>query len=177
MFLTINRALNPATPFIGIDIHPHTVEYWSEPPYRFSFTTLSTAVEALRLILHRLDATRNRVVPVQNFLLSQADITALLEQTQGLKYRVAHLGNAEEFVEAMKKRWTEPGEKDVEARLGLAKAGFLLPGFGSNFEETRMWGLRNGLIGFEAGMVRVEDVVKEALERYAIRKGRLVGWF
>lgn len=167
MFLTINRALNPATPFIGIDIHQHTAEYWSEPPYRFSFTTLPTAAEALRIILHRPDATRNRVVPVQNFLLSQADIVALLEEIQGVKYCVSHLGSAEDYIESMKKRWTESGGKDMEARLGLAKAGFLLPGFGSNFEENRRWGLGNALFGFEAGMVRVEDVVREALEKYA----------
>lgn len=92
---------------------------------------------------------------------------ALLEEILGVKYCVSHLGGAEDYIESMKKRWTESGEKDMEARLGLAKAAFLLPGFGSSFEENRRWGLGNALVGFEAGMVRVEDVVREALERYA----------
>lgn len=161
-----SRALNPSTPFIGIDIRAHTAEIWSKEPYKFSFTTLSTAADAIRLILLHADATKNRVVPVQNFSLSQKGILELLEKIQGLKYRVTQLEGSEEFIRTMKKRWSESGGTDVEARLGLAKAGFLLPGYGSNFEENERWGLGNEMIGFENGGLTVEGVLRDAVEKY-----------
>ncbi|KAM0713470.1 hypothetical protein Q7P37_010432 [Cladosporium fusiforme] len=158
-------ALDPSHPFIGIDIRAHTAEIWSREPYKFSFTTLSTAADAIRLILSHPASTRNRVVPVQNFSLSQADIVAVLEHVQGVKYRISYLKRPEEVIQGFKRRWEVVGETDVEARLGLAKAGFLMPGFGSNFEEGS-WEMANRGIGFGAGSVAVEDVVREAVRRY-----------
>jgi hypothetical protein len=132
-----------------------------------TFTTLPTAAEAVRRILLDAEATQNRVVPVRNFEASLGDIVAVLEEAQGVKYKVTPVENTDELIESKQKQWIESGEQDVGAALWLVKAGFLLPGYGSNFAESSKWTLGNELVGFDAESAKLKDVVRDVVARLA----------
>jgi hypothetical protein len=132
-----------------------------------TFTTLPTAAEAVRRILLDAEATQNRVVPVRNFEASLGDIVAVLEEAQGVKYKVTPVENTDELIESKQKQWIESGEQDVGAALWLVKAGFLLPGYGSNFAESSKWTLGNELVGFDAESAKLRDVVREVVARFS----------
>lgn len=109
------------------------------------------------------------MVPVRNFEASQLEIVSLLENVQGVRYEVKHLDDAKSYILASQKRWVDSGEKDIGAALDLVKAGFLLPGYGSNLSENTVWTSGNELVGFPAEGVKYEDVVKDAVERLSAR--------
>jgi hypothetical protein len=132
-----------------------------------TFTTLPTAAEAVRRILLDAEATQNSVVPVRNFEASLGDIVAGLEKAQGVKYKVMPVENTDELIESKQKQWIESGEQDVGATLWLVKAGFLLPGYGSNFAESSKWTLGNELVGFDAESAKLKDVVRDVVARLA----------
>jgi hypothetical protein len=132
-----------------------------------TFTTLPTAADAVRRILLNPEATQNRVVPVRNFEVSLSDIVALLEEAQGVKYTFTPVENTDGLIAAKQKAWVESGEQDVGAALWLVKAGFLLPGYGSNFAESSKWTLGNEIVGFDAESAKVGDVVKEVVARFS----------
>jgi hypothetical protein len=132
-----------------------------------TFTTLPTAADAVRRILLNPEATENRVVPVRNFEASLGEIVALLEEAQGVKYEVTPVENTDELIESKQKQWVESGEQDIGAALWLVKAGFLLPGYGSNFAESKKWTLGNELVGFDAGSAKLVDVVRGVVARFA----------
>lgn len=132
-----------------------------------SFTTLPTAADAVRRILLNPEATQNRVVPVHNFEASLGEIVALLEEAQGVKYEITPVENTDELIKLKQKQWVESGEQDVGAALWLVKAGFLLPGYGSNFTESSKWTLGNELVGFDAESAKLRDVVKEAVAMFS----------
>lgn len=132
-----------------------------------SFTTLPTAADAVRRILLNPEVTQNRVVPVRNFEVSLGEIVALLEEAQGVKYEVTPVENTDELIESKQKQWVESGEQDVGAALWLVKAGFLLPGYGSNFAESSRWTLGNELVGFDAESAKVRDVVRDVVARFS----------
>jgi hypothetical protein len=161
------RALDPSIAFIGIDIRAHKAEMWAQGTYKMTFTTLSTAADAVRRILLNPEATRNRVVPVRNFEASLGDIVALLEDAQGVKYTPTSVENTEELIKFKQKQWVESGEQDVGAALWLVKAGFLLPGYGSNFAESSRWTLGNELVGFPAEGADLRDVIRETVARFS----------
>ena len=161
------RALDPSIAFIGIDIRAHTAESWAQGTYKMTFTTLSTAADAVRRILLNPEATQNRVVPVRNFEASLGDIVSLLEKTQGVKYEVTPVENTDELIKSKQKRWVESREQDVSAALWLVKAGFLLPGYGSNFAESSRWMLGNELVGFDAESAELSDVVRDVVAKFS----------
>lgn len=140
---------------------------WAQGTYKMTFTTLSTAADAVRRILLNPEATRNRVVPVRNFEASLSDIVALLEDAQGVKYTPTSVENTEELIKFKQKQWVESGEQDVGAALWLVKAGFLLPGYGSNFAESSRWTLGNELVGFPAEGADLRDVIRETVARFS----------
>ena len=61
----------------------------------------------------------------------------------------------------------ESGEQDVGAALWLVKAGFLLPGYGSNFTESSKWTLGNELVGFDAESAELSDVVRDVVAKFS----------
>ena len=132
-----------------------------------TFTTLSTAADAVRRILLNPEATRNRVVPVRNFEASLSDIVALLEDAQGVKYTLTSVENTEELIKFKQKQWVESGEQDVGAALWLVKAGFLLPGYGSNFAESSRWTLGNELVEFPAEGATLRDVIRDTVAKFS----------
>jgi uncharacterized protein YbjT (DUF2867 family) len=167
LFVCLTRALDPSIAFIGIDIHAHTAELWAQGTYKMTFTTLPTAADAVRRILLNPEATQNRVVPVRNFEASLNEIVALLEEAQGVKYKLTPVEDTDETIGLKQKEWVESGERDVGAALWLVKAGFLLPGYGSNFAESGRWKLGNEIVGFDAGSVGLRDVVGDVVERFS----------
>jgi len=132
-----------------------------------SFTTLPTAADAVRRILLNPDATQNRVVPVRNFEASLGDIVALLEEAQGVKYTLTPVENADEIIGLKQKQWVESGERDVGAALWLVKAGFLLPGYGSNFSEREEWKLGNEIVGFPAEGAGLRGVIGDVVAKFS----------
>ena len=132
-----------------------------------TFTTLPTAADAVRRILLNPDATQNRVVPVRNFEASLSEIVALLEEAQGVKYKLTPIENTAELIESKQKQWGESGEKDVGAALWLVKAGFLLPGYGSSFAESSRWTLGNELVGFSAEGAELRDVIRDVVAKFS----------
>jgi hypothetical protein len=132
-----------------------------------TFTTLPTAADAVRRILLNPEATQNRVVPVRNFEVSLGEIVALLEEAQGVKYEVTPVENTDELIASKQKQWVESGEQDVSAALWLVKAGFLLPGYGSNFTEGGKWTLGNELVGFDAEGAKVGNVIREVVTKFS----------
>lgn len=132
-----------------------------------SFTTLPTAADAVRRILLNPEATQNRVVPVRNFEASLGDIIALLEEAQGMKYKLTRIENTDELIGSKQKQWIESGEHNVGAALWLVNAGFLLPGYGSNFAESSRWTLGNELVGFPAEGAELRDVIRDVVVKFS----------
>lgn len=161
------RALDPGIAFIGIDVRAHTAEAWKPETYKMTFSTQSTAADAVRRILLNPEVTQNRVVPVRNFEASLGEIVALLEEAQGVKYEFTPVEVTDELIKSKQKQWIESGEQDIGAALWLVKAGFLLPGYGSNFAESSKWTLGNELVGFPAESAKLRDVIREVVARFA----------
>jgi hypothetical protein len=132
-----------------------------------SFTTLPTAADAVRRILLNPEATQNRVVPVRNFEASLNEIVALLEEAQGVKYKLTPVEDTDETIGLKKKQWVESGERDVGAALWLVKAGFLLPGYGSNFAESEKGALGNEIVGFDAEGVGLRGVIGDVVAKFS----------
>jgi len=133
-----------------------------------TFSTLPTAADAVRRILLNPDATQNRVVPVRNFEASLSNIISLLEEAQGVKYQVTPVEEVtRELIESKQKQWVESGEQDIGAALWLVKAGFLLPGYGSNFAESASWTLGNELVGFPAESAKLQDVIRDTVAKFS----------
>ena len=65
------------------------------------------------------------------------------------------------------KLWVESGERDVGAALWLVKAGFLLPGYGSNFAESERWVLGNEIVGFDAESVGLRGVIGSVVAKFS----------
>ena len=161
-----DRSLDPDIAFIGINIRDHTATYWGDGTNKVTFTTLPTAADGVRRILHHPAQTTNRVLPIRNFELSPVEIVALLEEVQGVKYSVTHIEDHESLIKENQRKWRE--EKSVGAALTLVTAGFLLPGYGSNFLEEGRKKVGNEAVELDAGAVKWEDVVREAMERYGV---------
>ena len=140
---------------------------WAQGTYKMTFTTLPTAADAVRRILLNPDATKNRVVPVRNFEASLGEIVALLEDAQGVKYTLTPIENTGELIKSKQKQWVESREQDVGAALWLVKAGFLLPGYGSNFAESSRWALGNELVSFPAESANLRDIIRETVARFS----------
>ena len=140
---------------------------WAQGTYKATFTTLATAADAVRRILLNPEATQNRVVPVRNFEASLSEIVALLEEAQGVKYKVTPIEKTDELIKSKQKQWAESGEQDIGAALWLVKAGFLLPEYGSNFAESSKWTLGNELVGFPAEGATLRDVIRDTVAKFS----------
>lgn len=140
---------------------------WAQGAYKATFTTLRTAADAVRRILLNPDATKNRVVPVRNFEASLGEIVAFLEEAQGVKYTLTPIENTDELIGSKQKQWVESGEEDIGAALWLVKAGFLLPGYGSNFAESSRWTLGNELVEFPAEGATLRDVIRDTVAKFS----------
>jgi hypothetical protein len=132
-----------------------------------TFTTLPTAADAVRRILLDPSKTQNTVVSVRNFEAGIQEIVALLEDAQGVKYQFKQIEGTEELVDSWQKKWVDSGEQDIGAALGLVKAGFLLPQYGSNFAESARYPLGNELVGFPAESAKLQDVVRDVVAKYS----------
>nr|OQO25329.1 hypothetical protein B0A51_06691 [Rachicladosporium sp. CCFEE 5018] len=151
----LDWALDPSIAFIGINIAQHTVDYWAQGSHKLSFSTLPTSAQGYRHILKHPAESENKIAPIRNFEVAQAEIVAVLEKIQGVKYSVTYIDH-EQLISGARAKWD--AVKDILAALKLVCAGFLLPGYGSNLVDGEMGEAARATIEHQAGAVEFEDV-------------------
>ncbi|KAH8588342.1 hypothetical protein B0O99DRAFT_639549 [Bisporella sp. PMI_857] len=94
--------------FLDITLSPtNTASIWSQGVHTFSVTNLSTVVSAVISILTTAESdTRDRLVYIESFATSQAEVLSALEKVSGEKWAVKHT-TVEEQLTAAKKELSE----------------------------------------------------------------------
>jgi nucleoside-diphosphate-sugar epimerase len=123
---------------------------------RWSASTLKRVGEAVSRVLEREDETKNKILYVQSFCVSQNELLGVLEKVMNVKWEVEHL-NAKELIE-QNKEGVEKGNWDAVIEV-VSVHGLVA----SNWEEKE--GFANGLLGLEEE--NLEDVVRKVVEPYS----------
>ncbi|EXJ64300.1 hypothetical protein A1O7_00636 [Cladophialophora yegresii CBS 114405] len=161
--LWLDWALDPAIAFAGINMADRTAALWQGGEHRLSWSTLPWAAEGIvQILLAPPEITANKVLPLHGFLASQNEIVAVLEEVQGVEYTVSNLDGGAMVAKA-RHSWDE--NRDVKSALELVKAGFFLDGYGSDLVGGGIVALGNDVL--DLAPLRLEDVVKTAVERWA----------
>ena len=142
---------------MGIDAKTHTAQLWDDGKHRTSFTTLPWAAEAIAQILSNPELAKNKIFPVRAFEASPREIVAALEKEQSVKYGISHVDGKKQ-IEVNQKKWAEG---DTSAVLPLLRAGFLLPGFGSNLVDEGV--VEIGSDKLDLLNITLSQVVQEAV--------------
>ncbi|KAL5342745.1 hypothetical protein BJX70DRAFT_394586 [Aspergillus crustosus] len=137
-----------------VDFPGRRVTFYDEGKHRFSVSRISTVAKAVVASLGKADETRNRVVRVQDAVLTQRKVYDLVQKwTPGEEWTETHV-NAEEqlngILETLQKGF------DPELIPGLFVAAFLGGRFGAEYDVSN---LDNGLLG-------VEGMSEEEVERF-----------
>ena len=84
---------------------------------RWSATTLATVATAVVRVLQREDETRNRMLYIQSFCVTQNEVLGSLERATGQKWEVEHV-DSEEFISEVKAKVdADPGNKEDRENL------------------------------------------------------------
>lgn len=150
--------------FLHFDLAARTADILDDGRARSSTATLARVAEAVVRVLRRAgeggeeedDQTRNRVLFVQSFCVSQLDVLAALERATGAKWHVNHF-DAEEFIREHK---TKADAGDREAIEDLV---FALGAIDGNWEERE--GFAMDLLGLENE--DLDEVVKKVVASQA----------
>lgn len=97
------------------------------------------------------------MVPIRAFEASQNEIIQILESIQKVKYNVENL-DPDSVISESQKSWRE--EKKPSAALTLVKAGFFLPGYGSNLVDDGIVPVGNEYLALST--LSIQDTVQEA---------------
>jgi putative NADH-flavin reductase len=126
--------------FMHVDIPRRRAEYLDQGTYRASASTLHRVAEAAVRVLERDEVTGNRVIYVQSFCVTQAEVVAALERVTGKSWSVSHLDSAA-FLEEQKEALASGSKMAVEELV------FYLGTVDANWEERDGFGMK--LLGLD----------------------------
>lgn len=96
-------------------------------------------------------------MPIRAFEASQNEIIQILESIQKVQYNIENL-EPDSLISESQKSWRE--EKKASAALTLVKAGFFLPGYGSNLVGEGIVPVGNEYL--DLSTLSIQDIVQEA---------------
>jgi putative NADH-flavin reductase len=121
----------------------------------WSASTLERVGEAVVAVLGREDATRNRMLYVQSFCVSQKQVVDICEMVQGGKWEVEDV-TREDFISKNKERMNR-NPADHDARENLVGVVGIIDG-----DWRKKDGFANEMLGLKEE--NLEDVVRKVLE-------------
>lgn len=137
---------------LSFDLQGRTARIFDDGAVRWSASTLARVGEAVVGVLRLEEETRDRMLYVQSFCVSQNQVLASLERVMGVKWTVEHVGS-EAFIAEMKGVVDrDPG--DGEAREALVSVVGIVE---SNWEGRE--GFANELLGLTGE--DLDAIVKE----------------
>ncbi|KAI1755324.1 NmrA-like family protein [Xylaria castorea] len=140
--------------FLHFDIARRTADVLDHGNYKSSTATLARIGEAIVAVLAAdAEATRNKVLFIQSFCVSQLDVLAALEKATGAKWKVNFM-ESEAFIEE-KKAKADAGDKEAVEDLVFA-----LGALDGNWETRE--GFSMDLLGLENE--ELDEVVRRVVE-------------
>ncbi|RYC56306.1 hypothetical protein CHU98_g9897, partial [Xylaria longipes] len=140
--------------FLHFDIARRTADILDHGKYKSSTSTLARVGEAIVAILFTdAETTRNRVLFLQSFCVSQLDVLAALEKATGAKWEVSFV-ESEAFIKE-KKAKADAGDKEA-----IEDLVFALGALDGNWETRK--GFSMDLLGLENE--DLDEVVKRVVD-------------
>ena len=138
--------------FLHFDVARRTAEILGDGTARSSNATLARISEAVVRILRKPDETRNRVLMVQSFCVSQLDILRSLERVTGAPWEAVHV-DLDAFVQKHKALADQGSKESIEDLV------FALGVMEGNWEDKEDFAM--DLLGFENE--DLDTVVRKAI--------------
>ncbi|KAI0597603.1 NmrA-like family protein [Biscogniauxia sp. FL1348] len=142
--------------FLHFDLKTKKADILDHGEYKSSTATLSRVAEAIVRILQMEEETKNKVLFIQSFCVSQLDVLAALERATGSKWEVTYL-NSEEFIKEHK------AKADAGDRASVEDLVFALGALDGNWENRE--GFSMDLLGFKNE--DLDQVVKRVVDSSA----------
>jgi putative NADH-flavin reductase len=102
---------------LQFDIDPRKARIFDSGETKWSATTIETIATAVVRVLQKEDETRNRMLYIQSFCITQIQVLKSLERITGQKWQVEHL-DSEKYIREMK-REVDSNPENAEARENL----------------------------------------------------------
>ena len=144
-----------ASGLLGFNLKERKVELVDGGEVKWSSTTLGTIGEAVVQVLERPDESRNKLLYIQSFCVSQNQILGVLERVVGSKFEIERV-DSEEYI-VRKKKEVDENPENKHAREDLVSIVGIVD---SNWEKRRDFA--NGLLGIRGD--DLEEVVRRVVE-------------
>ncbi|EED22161.1 conserved hypothetical protein [Talaromyces stipitatus ATCC 10500] len=143
--------------FLGMHVKERRMVIWDEGNGYISTSTQDNTVLAIiKALTEKWEETKNRIVFLSEYAITQNELLAFLERFSGEKFTVERI-NSEEFIK-QKKAAVEAG--DPYAVYDLIDVGFASGRFGGHLEKEGK--IDNDLLGLPKRSL--EDIMREAYE-------------
>ncbi|KAI1338185.1 NmrA-like family protein [Xylariaceae sp. FL0016] len=139
--------------FLHFDLRARRADFLDGGRYRSSTATLGRVAEAVVRVLRRLERTRDRVLFIQSFCVSQLDVLASLEKATGTPWQVKDW-DSEEFIRCYK------AKADTGDKAAIEDLVFALGALDGNWETRE--GFAMELLGLENE--DLDEVVKRVVD-------------
>lgn len=138
--------------FLGNDLKQDKFTITEGGDNKFTATTLPQVGEGVAAILKHDKETANQYVPLESFLITQNELHAALE-TGGRKLKIEHQ-SGKALIENSQ---AGVSSGSIWALYGLIQATVFIPGYGSEFADTKKWREVLGLskLGLQTEVKRV----------------------
>jgi nucleoside-diphosphate-sugar epimerase len=143
--------------FLHFDLRKRATDIVDYGRYRSSMSTLGRVSEAVVAVLARDDdRTKNRVLFIQSFCVSQLDVLAALERATGAQWEIRHL-DSDEYIRERKAK-ADAGDKQAVEDLV-----FVLGTLDGNWEERDGFAMK--LLGLKNE--NLDEVIRRVVESQA----------
>ncbi|KAF4345184.1 2`-hydroxyisoflavone reductase [Fusarium beomiforme] len=143
--------------FLGMHIKEKKFVIWDDGEGWFSCTTeANTALAMVNALTKKWEETKNRIVWISDFAITQNQLLETIERVSGQKFTVEKI-DSEKFI---KEKQAAVAAGDAYAIYALIETGFVTGRFGGHLEKEGE--IMNDLLGLPKQ--EVEDVVRAALK-------------
>jgi hypothetical protein len=144
------------TRLLSFEVKGRKAKIFDDGEIRWSATTLATIGTAVVRVLQKEEETRNRMLYIQSFCVTQNEVLWSLMKVTGKDWQIGQV-NSDDFIKEMKKK-TDRNPKNAEAREALVSVVGILE---SNWEGKKDFA--NSSLGLENE--DLDQVVKEVVSR------------
>lgn len=105
------------TGLLSIDLKAHKARIFDSGDIKWSTTTIDTIATAVVRVLEREDETRNRMLYIQSFCITQNQLLKSLERLTGQSWQVEHLRSEDYIAETKAKVDRDPDNGEAREEL------------------------------------------------------------
>lgn len=139
---------------LQFDVNAHKARIFDGGDVKWSATTIDTIATAVVRVLQKDDETRNRMLYIQSFCITQNEVLRCLEQVSGHDWQVEHV-KSEDYIKEVK-READKDPENVEAMEDLVSVVGIVD---ANWEGKDDFA--NKLLGIEDE--NLEKVIKKVM--------------